>query len=64
MAAWVSEGPWWLDPESKGRRLSLSRSRVYGPVRGFHSRITPHTHLPQPVGVAGRGSQLVSPFSW
>ena len=56
MAARVSEGTWWLDQENKGRRLSLSWSKVYGPVRGFHSCITPHTHLPQPSGVGGRGS--------
>lgn len=61
-AARVSEGSWRLDPESKGRRLSLSRSRVYGPVRGFHSRITPRTHLPQPYGGCGEGVTAGLPF--
>ena len=61
-AALVSEGPWWLDPESKGRRLSLSWSRVYGPVKGFLSHVTPHTHLPQPYGGCGEGVTAGLPF--
>ena len=56
MAARVSEGTWWLDQENKGGRLSLSRSRVSGPMRGFHSCITLHTRPPQPYRGWGRES--------
>lgn len=62
MAARVSEGTWWLDRENKGRRLSLSRSRVYGPVRGFHSCIIPHSSAPALWGW-GEGRHSWSPLS-